>query len=268
MIDTAAIIDLARQAGAMAVKARQGKLVSWDKGKNDPVSEADLAIDKFLQEQLMALTPDFGWLSEETKDNHARLSKAHVWVVDPIDGTRAYIQGKDDYCISIGLLHQNAPMLGILYVPDHDDLYLAERGKGAFKNDTRLSIPAQDSLTDLTMVGDDQYFGSYRTWPEPWPESMAYIKANSLALRHAWLAEGKGDLVVTANPKCDWDLAAATLLVTEAGGHCGDHHGEPYQFNRENVRHYPVVACHKNLLPPIAKRLDAALSARKNRGKS
>ncbi len=254
-----------KHCGDMARNARTHKLVAWEKADSTPVTEADIAIDKYLQETLMAMKPDYGWLSEESEDNLNRLNAQHLWVVDPIDGTRAYARGDDDYCISIGLLENNKPILGMLYVPDHDDLYLAIKGQGSFKNGKTLSMPSLDSLRDKTMIGDGDYFKSARTWPTPWPDSMNYEQANSLALRHAWVAEGKGDVVVTANPKCDWDLAAASLIITEAGGHSGDHQGADYQFNQENPRHFPVVACHQDLLASVEKRLSPALALRKER---
>lgn len=243
--------NLARTAGQMAMDARiNGTIKTWEKSPNNPVSNVDIAIDEFLQKELMAFKPDYGWLSEELADDLARLKKSRIWIVDPIDGTKGYLRGGDDFCVSIALVEKGAPLLGVLMAPAEGIMYKAALGCGAFANDKSIKCNNDIDLRGRTMVGDIDYFKSKKVWPAPWPR-MTYITANSIALRFAWVASRKADLVVTAHPKCDWDLAAATLILEEAGGWAGDDHNTPFCFNQKITTHYPVIGCTPDLTHQI-----------------
>src|SRR5215213_8293804 len=123
-----------REAGALAARTFQTSLKSWNKTGGSPVSEADIAVDNFLRERLKALAPDSGWLSEETEDDLARMKAPRIWVVDPIDGTRAYLAGRTDWSISVALVENGRPTVAALFAPMQNALYLASLGEGTTLN--------------------------------------------------------------------------------------------------------------------------------------
>ena len=145
------LADAVREGGALALQTFRGELKSWLKGKSSPVSEADIAVDAMLRERLLSIR-DAGWLSEETEDDPARLRREEVWVVDPIDGTRAYLAGLPDWAISAALVHAGRPVVAALYAPVTDELFQAIVGRGAsgfwIENGVR-SYP----VSELTIAG-------------------------------------------------------------------------------------------------------------------
>src|SRR5258708_1630894 len=123
-----------REAGALAAKTFRGEFKSWSKDGGSPVTEVDIAGDNLLRERLTRLVPDVGWLSEETEDDRARLGSARLWVVDPIDGTRAFVNGRTDWSVSVALVEDGRPVLGAVFAPLEDGLYLAAAGEGATRD--------------------------------------------------------------------------------------------------------------------------------------
>lgn len=159
---SAAVRDAARQAGALALPHfRAGEQTAarlWYKGQSSlgqssPVTEADIALDTFLKEHLTGLFPEAGWLSEETADDPARLERSHVWVVDPIDGTRAFASGHPDWAISIALVKDGMPVLGVLHAPIHEQTYEAILGGGAWRNGQRLRLSGTAAPTPARVAG-------------------------------------------------------------------------------------------------------------------
>src|SRR5690242_15713370 len=108
----------------------------WTKGQSSPVSEADIAVDELIRQQLQGATPDYGWLSEESVDDEARLTRRRVWIVDPIDGTRAYLGGREDWSISAALVEDSKPVLAAVFAPATDEFFFAGEGRGATRNGT------------------------------------------------------------------------------------------------------------------------------------
>jgi myo-inositol-1(or 4)-monophosphatase len=214
------LADAVREGGALALQTFRGELKSWIKGKSSPVSEADLAVDALLRQRLIAGN-DFGWLSEETEDDPSRLQKAHVWVVDPIDGTRAYLAGQSEWVISAALVHDGRPAVAAVYAPATDELF--------------------DALAAI----------------EPRIETVPRVP--SLALRLARVAAGALDATFTAPGSHDWDLAAADLLVHEAGGALTTLTGDRLIYNQANPVHGALVAAggarHRVLLGVIRGRI-------------
>ena len=127
-----------REAGRLALSLHGTELKNWIKGASSPVSEADIAVNDLLEKRLRSATPDYGWLSEESADDEARLGKQMVWIVDPIDGTRAYLAGRDDWCVSVALVEGASPVLAAVYAPVSDEFFFAVRGQGARRNDAAL----------------------------------------------------------------------------------------------------------------------------------
>src|SRR3984893_16146907 len=133
--DAALLADTVREAGALALSLFRTDLKNWTKGASSPVSEADIAVNDLLENRLRSATPDYGWLSEESADDEQRLGKHLVWIVDPIDGTRGYLAGREDWCVSVALVEDASPLLGAVFAPASDEFFFAARGRGATRND-------------------------------------------------------------------------------------------------------------------------------------
>ena len=132
--DAALLTDTVREAGALALSLFRTELKNWTKGASSPVSEADIAVNDLLESRLRSATPDYGWLSEESADDEARLDKRLVWIVDPIDGTRGYLAGREDWCVSVALVENASPVLAAVFAPASDEFFFAARGQGAARN--------------------------------------------------------------------------------------------------------------------------------------
>lgn len=222
----------AQVAGAVLERQTTG-FRRWEKAPGDPVSEIDLMADRLLAERLRALDPEAGWLSEETADDPARLGCKRVWIVDPIDGTRDYLRGRTGWCVSVALVEAGRPVLGVLAAPARDELWTAERGAGAWRNGQPIRC------SDRT-----QWVGA-RTPADSLPKASQLVtvaKPNSIALRLAMIAAGEADVLTTRRWGHEWDVAAAALLVEEAGGMVTDAAGEPLRFNQGEPRAFGLMA--------------------------
>jgi myo-inositol-1(or 4)-monophosphatase len=234
-----AIAPIAREAGELAVTTAKGAMKRWMKAGSSPVSEADLAVDRFLSTRLPPLVPDAGWLSEETEDNPARMKASKVWVVDPIDGTRAFLDNRPDWCVSIALVENGRPAVAVLYAPVTDELFLATRGGGATRNGARLNIPPGEGLDGLRIAAPKSHLDRLS---EINPRILPQPKVFSLALRAARVASGELDAALASRNSHDWDLAAADLLVHEAGGALTDLDGAVITYNRPDPVHGTLIA--------------------------
>ncbi len=243
MAETRADLDLitqaVREAGALAHRHFKDGVDHWHKKDATPVSEADLEVDRLLHERLRSARPAYGWLSEETEDDPDRLARSRVFVVDPIDGTRAFVEGKPHFVVSIAVVDQGRPLAGVLYNPVHDELYAALSGHGATLNGQRIAPAPRTRLTDAHMIGAEGMY-RYPTWPEAWP-ALTISTVNSIAYSVGLVAAGMAHGVVALSPKSDWDLAAADLIMTEAGGAISDHRGGRFVYNQPKP-HHPTLA--------------------------
>src|SRR5262249_24497856 len=215
-----------REAGALALKSFKNPIKSWMKDGTSPVSEADLAVDALLRERLQTTGIADGWLSEETEDEPARLSADRVWIVDPIDGTRAYLAHRDDWCVSVGLAEKGRPILGAVYAPATDDLFLATAGGGATHNGRSIAVTAGAALARARVAGPDRRLARLAPFA-----IVAEPKVHALALRVTRVAQGSHDVALAGPNSSDWDLAAADLLVHEAGGALTTLAGETLVYN-------------------------------------
>jgi myo-inositol-1(or 4)-monophosphatase len=228
-----------REAGALALRAREASPKSWSKHGGSPVSDADIAVDNFLRERLMQLAPDCGWLSEETEDDRARLHAQRIWVVDPIDGTRAFLSGRHDWSISVALVERARPVSAAIFAPVQDALYAAEAGTPTTRNGVAVTANPGANLSGIKAAG-----------PKPMLERLAghapdlvmEPKVFSLALRLTRVADGTLDLAFASNNSHDWDLAAADLLVHQAGGALTTFAGQTLVYNRADPLHGALVA--------------------------
>jgi myo-inositol-1(or 4)-monophosphatase len=252
------VADLAREAGALALRFfQEGAATSarrWTKERGSPVTEADIAVDTFLEERLLRMLPEAGWLSEETADRPDRISRSLVWIVDPIDGTRAFMTGNPDWSIAIGLLLNGRPTLGVVHVPAHGMLYEAAAGAGAFRNGSRLQVSSRPSLGGARVTGPKPLIDQLARNSGP-IERVARIP--SLALRLARVAEGSVDVGLVSADARDWDLAAADLILSEAGGRVTALDGEPLVYNRPEPIHGELAAAPARLHPSVVAAMRA-----------
>lgn len=251
--------QVTQEAGRIALSYFARDIHRWDKSPNNPVSEADIAVDEFLRTTLMQNRTGYGWLSEETEDHPERMRCGRLWIVDPIDGTRAFLSGGDDWGISVALVQDQKPIIAAFYAPVKDAFYFAQADAGATKNGKPIFVEKQTSLEQARMMGDPAAFKTSKFWPVDWPSTMMTEQANSIALRICQIADGQFDCCVTLRPKNDWDVAAADLILSEAGGTLTTGDGNDLVFNREKPLHQHIVAGNTHLIPAIMQRVTPAL---------
>jgi myo-inositol-1(or 4)-monophosphatase len=229
-----------REAGALALSMFGAPIKNWTKGaSSSPVSDADIAVDVLLTERLRAEEPGFAWLSEETADDPARLAARHVWIVDPIDGTRGYIAGMPDWAVSVALVEDGRPIVACLFAPVSDEFFMAAAGLGATLNGEPIAVAPGSSLAGIRVAGPKNFLERVSQFALPF---TVVPRIHSLALRLARVAEGTIDAAVAGGNSHDWDLAAADLLVHEAGGALTPFGGGPLIYNRPVPRHGMLVA--------------------------
>jgi myo-inositol-1(or 4)-monophosphatase len=247
-----AVAAVAAEAGTLALRRWRGDFQRWSKGDASPVCEVDLAVDAFLRERLSALDPQAGWLSEETADAPDRLARQRVWVVDPIDGTRDYIRGREGWCVSVALVERGQAVLGVLDAPARGEVWRAAAGEGAWRGADRLAASDRRELAGARIPADalpkaDRLFATVH-------------KPNSIALRIAMVAAGEADLIATLRWGAEWDIAAAALIAVEAGARVTDALGLPLTFNKANPQAFGVLAAapglHRAAVDHLAERAE------------
>ena len=246
-----------KDAGALALTYFKTDLKQWHKASNDPVTEADIAIDRLLYDRLMAARPGYGWLSEESEDDRSRIGREHVWIIDPIDGTRAFLKGKPHFTICAALVRHGKPVAGVVFNPATDEFFEAVAGAGAQLNGGPIRVSDRQEISGCRMMAHGQTFKHPRwskTSSEPWPE-MEIIERNSVAYRLALVASGAADAALVLSAKNDWDLAAPDLIVREAGGRFTSHDGQPFVYNKDFTRHRSVLAAGPRLYETLYARV-------------
>jgi len=229
-----------REAGEIARATARGPFKRWTKGDdNSPVSEGDIAVNDFLRARLNALAPGAGWVSEETEEHPDERAKPLAWIVDPIDGTRAYISGRADWTISVALTAEGRPQLAALYAPVTDEMFMAVHGKGATLNGAPMAASSGAGLAGARLAGPKRYLDRLTGLN---PQILAQPKVFSLALRLARVAHGELDAAFASGGSHAWDLAAADLLVHEAGGVMTDFAGRPLRYHRPHAVHDALIA--------------------------
>ncbi len=266
--DARLIQQVTREAGRIALSYFTRDIHVWEKSPDNPVSEADIAVDEFLRTTLSQNRTGYGWLSEETEDQPERLRCGRLWIVDPIDGTRAFLAGGDDWGVSVALVQDQKPILAVFYAPVKDAFYFASAGQGATKNGQPITVSDCSDLAKAKMMGDPSAFRPSKYWPVEWPQTMYAEQANSIALRICQIADAQFDCCVTLRPKNDWDVAAADLILSEAGGELTTGDGVALLFNREKPLHKHIVAGTKPIIPALMARVKPALENWRKRQKS
>lgn len=234
--DLELISNAAREAGEVALGYfRQSPEVWWKNEGRSPVSAADIAANDVLATTLIAARPSYGWLSEETDDDPARLGSETLFVVDPIDGTRGFLSGQENWCVSVAVVSAGRPVAGVLFAPALGELFTAIAGGEAMKNGEviRVSDDAPEKIERLA-VSEEMLAGCDLAFRE----RVARVKhVPSLAYRLAMVADGRLEGTLVKKDSHDWDLAAADLILERAGGALTDLTGKPLVYNRAEVVH-------------------------------
>jgi myo-inositol-1(or 4)-monophosphatase len=230
-----------REAGALALSMFRKPLNNWTKGEaQSPVSDADIAVDNLLRESLR--DDHIAWLSEESIDDPVRLEARYVWVVDPIDGTRAYIGGLPDWSVSVALVENGRPIAACLFAPVSEEFFLAIAGAGATRNGAAIAVSNGADLAQARIAGPKRLLERLQAVSPPF---TVMPRTHSLALRLARVAEGTFEAAFAGGNSHDWDLAAADLLVHEAGGALSPFGGGSVTYNCPVPRHGMLVAAGK-----------------------
>ena len=249
--------EAALRAGEIAVKYFRQNPKTWDKGDGQgPVTQADLEIDEMLRATLLSARPNYGWLSEETEDDAARLSCDTVFIVDPIDGTRAFVEGRETFAHSLAIAHEGRVTDAVIHLPLREKTYSASLGQGAVFNGTPIQTAPRDGLENADILA-----GKWNTEPGLWRGGVAPFKRHfrsSLAYRLGLVAEGRFDAMITLRSTWEWDVAAGALIVSEAGGIVSDWNNAPARFNNEKPFLDGMIAAgqqlHKQIMAELSPR--------------
>jgi myo-inositol-1(or 4)-monophosphatase len=237
--DLELIVHAAREAGKIARQGFEGVARSWEKSKGNPVTETDLAVDAFLKEHLCTVRTAYGWLSEESTDSPDRLEKRRLFVVDPIDGTLAFIKRKPEFTICVAVVQDCVPVAAVIFNPMTDELFSALRGGGAKLNSSAIRVSDRTELEGCRMLVARDVI-EHPAWPQPWPV-MDIGKRSSIAYRMALVANGTYDGMMALSTKHEWDTAAGTLIVEEAGGLVSTHGGIALRYNQAKPSHRSII---------------------------
>ena len=253
--DLELLVTAAREAGKIARSFFKSDVQVWEKSGNaGPVTEADLAVNQMLERTLPAARPNYGWLSEETEDDTSRRNKSCVFVIDPIDGTRAFIAGSDTWAHSLAVVEDGRPVAAVVYLPMLDKMYTASRDVPAKLNGQEITVSGRTEISGATVLAAKPNFDQHH-WRGDVPDVEPAFRS-SLAYRLALVAEGRFDAMLTLRPTWEWDVAAGSLLVTQAGGAVTGRHSEEPMFNNAMPQLSGMVAAG----PPVHKELIKALA--------
>ena len=242
--------DAVHQAGPIARTFYGGDYKRWSKEGGSPVTEADIAVNSYLKDRLTAARPDYAWLSEENADDPSRLARRALFVIDPIDGTIAFLKNRPHFTICAAIVVEGRPCCGVVYNPVSDELYSARQDGGAHRNGTPIRVGSRARLEGCAMLGDRTQFAK-----PPWP-AMHVQNRNSVAYRLVLVADGSADASVSLTAKRDWDLAAADIILHEAGGRLSDAGGTTLIYNRVVTKQASLVAANPGLHAQIVALLD------------
>ena len=248
------LIAAAKESGRIATGFHGSSYEKWDKEDGaGPVTAADLAGNRMLETELLDARPDYGWLSEESAPQSARQKVEYVFIIDPIDGTRSFIEGSDTWAHSLAVAKNGEIVAGVVYLPKRDLMYTASKGKGAFLNGKRITPSQRDTLTGANILATRPSFE-----PRHWTRVPDVTRNHrpSLAYRLALVAQGKFDAMLTLRATWEWDIAAGVLILEEAGAVTSDKYGQPLRFNNPDPRLAGMIganaALHKQIRDALA----------------
>jgi len=252
--DLTILIDAARAAGELALPFWRNAHQSWEKADGaGPVTEADLAVDAMLRDRLLEARPDYGWLSEETDDDPVRLKHDAVFIIDPIDGTRAFMANERTWAHSLAVAHRGRIVAAVIFLPAMDKLYTAVLGGGAELNGQRICSSRASDLQNATVLTAKPNLDP-KFWPLGVPPVRRHFRA-SLAYRLALVAEGRFDAMLAFRDTWEWDVAAGSLIAEEAGGTVSDRHGNLPEFNNPAPFLSGLIAAGPNIHPLLRRQM-------------
>ena len=253
--DLELLVATARTAGEIA-RAFYNKTSTktWEKSAGHPVTDADIAVNDHLQGVLQTARPDYGWLSEETKDDNSRHTAKRSFVIDPIDGTRAFMDRQPHFTICLAVIENGLPIAGVVYNPITDEMFAARVGRGAHLNGKLISPSACTDIKNCNMIGYARKFKRLN-----WPDMDVHI-VNSMAYRIVLVAAGTSDAAVSFTSKSDWDLAAASLIASEAGAQITDLDGESFNFATKSTNNNGVICASPKLHALLLTRIQIGLT--------
>lgn len=251
--DLALLIEAARLAGRIALRYWKRNPRTWEKGDEGPVTEADIAVNDALSNLLRSARPGYGWLSEESPDDTARLECEHVFILDPIDGTRAFIAGEDSFSHALAIARHGQVTAGVVFLPALDRLFAATQSGPATLNGTAIhasTLPGIEGANILTPAANLK--------PEFWPGGVPDVTRSfraSVAYRLALVAQGRFDGMLSFRQGWEWDIAAGSLIATRAGATVTDRHGQPLRFNAPVPRADGLLVAAPGLHAALLQRL-------------
>ncbi len=230
----AAAIEAAQSAGEILKSYFKADYRIRDKGFHNPVTTADYASNEYLEQHLREAYPDYGWLSEETADTPERLKKDRVWVVDPLDGTKEFIEGVPHFVVSVALVEEGRPVLGVLHNPCSGETFSAHAGGGALLNAEPIRTSQQEQL-DQAEILHSRSETRRGLWKPYQNRFRRLTPIGSVAYKLGLAAAGRGDLFVTLRPKNEWDVCAGDCILNEAGAQLLNLTGNPLRYNQKRV---------------------------------
>ena len=239
-------IDASLNAGKIIMKYYRDDYEIKEKGYHNPVTTADNEADSFLKSELTNARPDYGWLSEETVDSEDRLGKERVWIVDPLDGTKEFIEGVPQFVVSVALVENGVPIIGVLHNPVTKETFYASKGNGTYFDDVIHNCSVKESTTDMVILNSRSETRK-GLW-EPHKQHFKKLKPiGCVAYKMGLTAIGKADIFATLRPKNEWDICAGTCLINEAGGKVINLNGEKITFNNRKTLIEPGLIAGYNL---------------------
>jgi myo-inositol-1(or 4)-monophosphatase len=245
--------DITYSAGKVIMTFYQDAFLVADKSPDNPVTEADQAADNLLKLGLISLLPEAGWLSEETADSPDRLGGKYCWIVDPLDGTKEFVMGIPEFTVSVALVFDGQPIIGIILNPATGDLYSARRRNGPFLNGRQITVSEQNQLT-ATRV-DASRSELKRGEFDPFKNLVRLQTMGSIAYKLARLSAGQSDATWSRGPKSEWDICAGMLLIEEAGGKIVDLDNRPFSFNQSVPKVNGIIATNGRLQDQVVTML-------------
>lgn len=243
--DLELLLRAAKAAGEIALGFTGPTARSWDKPGQGPVTEADYAVNDVLHDILRSARPGYGWLSEETPDSPERLARDHVFIIDPIDGTRSFIEGSGTWAHSMAIAHHGQVTAAVVYLPARARLFAAAKGRGASLNGEPIRTGSRTRVAGATLMAPKPAMH-----PDRWkasPPDVHRTHRPSLAYRMALIAQGRFDAMLTLRPAWHWDIAAGTLIAHEAGARVTDPQGQALVFNTPDPKSPGVVSANPAL---------------------
>jgi 3'(2'), 5'-bisphosphate nucleotidase len=244
--------DLALRAGAILLKHyAEDTSVQW-KGKNDPVTAADLEVSRFLVEEIRAHFPGDAILCEEEKDDLTRLNNPRVWILDPMDGTKEFIARRGEFAVMIGLAVNGEARLGVLYQPTQDKLYFGAARHGAYLTQAgatqRLSVSTESDFSKSTMALSRSHLSTTTEAIRKQLGIAQTVQSGSIGIKIGLVCEAQAHVYVQGRGTSLWDTCAPEAILREAGGKMTDTSGNPFRYDIAEVRNlHGVIATNGTL---------------------